>query len=296
VSQAPTAWGSAGAGVDSDLPRQEESQKEQALLAFLARWPALIVAYSGGVDSAYLAWAATRVLGRRVLCITADSPSYPDRHRTLARQIAADFGLEHEIVRTNEMARPEYRANPANRCYFCKHELYTHLSAIARERGVPVIADGSNADDRGDYRPGRQAAREFGVISPLDEIGLTKAEIRALSKRAGLPTWDEPASACLSSRIPYFSEVTVDKLRMIEQAEVVLRQHGFRICRVRHHGDTDPIARLEIGRDEMARALEPDVADAIDRELRALGYRHVTLDLRGYRLGSLNDALRLRQI
>ena len=296
MSQAPTAWGSAGAGVDSDLPRQEESLKEQALLASLARWPALIVAYSGGVDSAYLAWAATRVLGRRALCITADSPSYPDRHRTLARQIAADFALEHQVVRTNEMARPEYRANPANRCYFCKHELYTHLSAIARERGIPVIADGSNADDRGDYRPGRQAAREFGVVSPLDEIGLTKAEIRALSKRAGLPTWDEPASACLSSRIPYFSEVTDAKLRMIEQAEVVLRQHGFRICRVRHHGDADPIARLEIGRDEMARALEPDVADAIDRELRALGYRHVTLDLRGYRLGSLNDALRLRQI
>jgi uncharacterized protein len=270
--------------------------KEQALLASLARWPALIVAYSGGVDSAYLAWAATRVLGPRALCVTADSPSYPDRHRSLARQIAADFGLEHQIIRTNEMERPEYRANPANRCYFCKHELYTHLSTLARDRGIPAIADGSNADDRGDYRPGRQAAREFGVISPLDEAGLTKADIRELSKRAGLPTWDEPASACLSSRIPYFSEVTDAKLRMIEEAESVLRRHGFRICRVRHHGDADPIARLEIGRDEMARALEPDVADAIDRELRAIGYRHVAVDLRGYRLGSLNDALRLRQI
>ena len=296
MSQSPTAWGSAGAGFDSDIPQQEESQKEQALFASLARWPTLIVAYSGGVDSAYLAWAATRVLGQRALCITADSPSYPDRHRSLARQIAADFGLAHEIVRTNEMDRPEYRANPANRCYYCKHELYTHLSTIARARGIPVIADGSNADDRGDYRPGRQAAREFGVVSPLDDIGLTKAEIRSLSKRAGLPTWDEPASACLSSRIPYFSEVTDAKLRMIEEAEVVLRRFGFRICRVRHHGDADPIARLEIGRDEIARALEPDVADALDRELRALGYRHVTLDLRGYRLGSLNDALRLRQI
>jgi uncharacterized protein len=256
----------------------------------------VIVAYSGGVDSAYLAWAATRVLGPRALCVTADSPSYPDRHRSLARQIAADFGLEHQIIRTNEMERPEYRANPANRCYFCKHELYTHLSTLARDRGIPAIADGSNADDRGDYRPGRQAAREFGVISPLDEAGLTKADIRELSKRAGLPTWDEPASACLSSRIPYFSEVTDAKLRMIEEAESVLRRHGFRICRVRHHGDADPIARLEIGRDEMARALEPDVADAIDRELRAIGYRHVAVDLRGYRLGSLNDALRLRQI
>ena len=268
--------------------------KEQALFDTLAAWPALIVAYSGGVDSAYLAWAATRILGRAALCITADSPSYPDRHRALARQIAGDFGFAHEVIHTNEMGRPEYRANPANRCYYCKHELYTHLAAIARARGIPAIADGSNADDRGDYRPGRQAAKEFGVVSPLDAVGLTKAEIRALSHRAGLPTWDEPASACLSSRIPYFSEVTDAKLRMIEQAEAVLREQGFRVCRVRHHGDAEPIARLEIGRDEMPRALDPGVAEAIDGALRALGYRHVTLDLRGYRLGSLNDALRLR--
>jgi uncharacterized protein len=156
-----------------------------------------------------------------------------------------------------------------------------------------VIADGSNADDRGDYRPGRQAAREFGVRSPLDEAGLTKDEIRELSRRAGLPTWDEPASACLSSRIPYFSEVTDEKLRMIERAEAALRTLGFRICRVRHH---DTIARLELGRDEMARALEPGVAESIDLELRAIGYEHVTIDLRGYRLGSLNEALRLRPI
>jgi pyridinium-3,5-biscarboxylic acid mononucleotide sulfurtransferase len=275
---------------------QDEDTKERALFAMLAGWPAVIVAYSGGVDSAYLAWAATRVLGRRALCVTADSPSYPDRHRNLALQIAENFGFEHEIIRTNEMDRPEYRSNPANRCYYCKHELYTHLSAIAHARGIPTIADGSNADDRGDYRPGRQAAREFGVVSPLEATGLTKAEIRSLSHRAGLPTWDEPASACLSSRIPYFSEVTDAKLRMIEQAEAILREQGFRVCRVRHHGDVDPLARLEFGRDEMARALEPDVAEAIDRALRALGYRHVTVDLRGYRLGSLNDALRLHPV
>ena len=275
---------------------EAEDLKERALFATLAGLPAVIVAYSGGVDSAYLAWAATRSLGPRALCITADSPSYPERHRAMALQIATAFGFQHEIIHTNEMDRPEYRANHANRCYYCKHELYTHLAAIARERSIPAIADGSNADDRGDYRPGRQAAKEFGVVSPLDAVGLTKSEIRALSQRAGLPTWDEPASACLSSRIPYFSEVTDAKLRMIEQAEAVLRAHGFRVCRVRHHGDSDPIARLEIGRDEMTRALEPDVADAIDSALRALGYRHVTLDLRGYRLGSLNDALRLRQV
>ena len=268
-------------------------RKESALHAALAELPSLIVAYSGGVDSAYLAYAATRVLGDKVLCVTADSASYPERHRQMAIRLAREFGFQHETIRTDEMSRPEYRANPANRCYFCKHELYTHLTAIARERGVPAVADGSNADDRGDYRPGRQAAREFGVISPLDAADLTKAEIRELSHRAGLPTWDEPASACLSSRIPYFNEVTDEKLRTIEAAEAVLRDLGFRICRVRHH---DTIARLELGQDEIARAMEPEVAASIDRELRALGYAHVTVDLRGYRLGSLNEALRLRPV
>jgi len=269
------------------------ADKEAALYRSLDNLPSIIIAYSGGVDSAYLAYAATRALGPAALCVTAESPSYPESHRAMALRIARDFALNHVVIQTDEMARPEYRANPANRCYYCKTELYTHLSAIARERGVPVVADGSNADDRGDYRPGRQAAREFGVRSPLDEANLTKDEIRELSKRAGLPTWDEPSSACLSSRIPYFSEVTDEKLRRIERAEAVLRGMGFRICRVRHH---DTIARLELGRDEIARALEPDVADAIDRELRALGYEHVTVDLRGYRLGSLNDALKLRPV
>ena len=268
-------------------------RKEAALDLALRELPSLIVAYSGGVDSAYLAFAAHRALGSNVLCVTADSPSYPERHRTIARRVAEQVGFNHLVIQTSEMARPEYRANPANRCYYCKHELYTHLSAIARERGIPVIADGSNADDRGDYRPGRQAAREFGVRSPLDAAALTKADIRELSRRAGLPTWDEPASACLSSRIPYFSEVTDEKLRMIERAETVLRDLGFRICRVRHH---DTLARLELGRDEIARALEPAIAETIDRELRAIGYAHVTVDLRGYRLGSLNDALRLREV
>jgi len=282
VSPADTPAGAA------DLER-----KESALYGGLAELPSLIVAYSGGVDSAYLAYAATRVLGEKVLCITADSASYPERHRQMAIRLAREFGFQHETIRTDEMSRPEYRANPANRCYFCKHELYTHLTAIARERGVPVVADGSNADDRGDYRPGRQAAREFGVISPLDAADLTKAEIRELSHRAGLPTWDEPASACLSSRIPYFSEVTDEKLRTIEAAEAALRELGFRICRVRHH---DTIARLELGQDEIARAMDPEMAAVIDRALRALGYAHVTVDLRGYRLGSLNEALRLRPV
>lgn len=281
---------------DSEALSGELRHKAAALRARLAGMPALIVAYSGGVDSAYLAYAATRTLGTRALCITADSPSYPDRHRQLALRLAREFGFQHEIIATAELQRPDYRANPANRCYFCKHELYTHLSTIARARGIAVIADGSNADDRGDYRPGRQAAREFGVCSPLADAGLTKAEIRELSRRAGLPSWNEPASACLSSRIPYFSEVTDEKLRMIERAEAVLRGLGFRIFRVRHHGDDDPLARIELAREELARALEHETADVIDRELRALGYRQVTLDMRGYRLGSLNEALRLRPL
>jgi uncharacterized protein len=285
------SWPAATGGPAAGNAVYEE--KAAALYRALEGIPALIVAYSGGVDSAYLAFAATQVLGTRALCVTADSPSYPERHRELATRIAREFSLNHEFIRTNEMARPEYRANAGDRCYHCKQELYSQLSALAAERGIPVIADGSNADDRGDYRPGRQAAREFRVRSFLDEAGLTKAEIRELSHAAGLPTWDEPASACLSSRIPYFSEVTDEKLRMIERAERVLRDLGFRVCRVRHH---DTVARLEIAREEMARALEPEIAETLDRELRAIGYRHVALDLRGYRLGSLNDALPLRPV
>ena len=199
----------------------------------------------------------------------------------------------HEVVATEELARPEYRANPVNRCYYCKRELYATLSRIARERDVRVIVDGNNADDRGDYRPGRQAAREFGVRSPLDEVGLLKAEIRELSRQVGLPTWDLPASACLSSRIPYHSEVTNAKLRMIERAEEIVRSHGFRVCRVRHH---DTLARIEIGRDELPRALEPALRARIMREVQSVGYERVMIDPEGYRMGSLNQGLTLRVI
>ena len=235
----------------------------------------MVVAYSGGVDSAYLALMAARTLGDRAVAVTADSASYPEHHRRLALDIARDFGLQHEVIHTGELEQPEYRANPENRCYFCKHELYTHLSRIAAARGA-VIVDGNNADDRGDYRPGRQAAREFGVRSPLDEVHLAKDEIRELSRLAGLPTWDEPASACLSSRIPYHNEVTGEGEAFADdrarRSGRLSRWASARCCRVRHHDD---LARVEIGRDELPRALEADTSAAIERELKAIGYARV---------------------
>jgi uncharacterized protein len=285
----------------SDLHIRESDQTDDAILrareadlmARLRALPSLVIAYSGGVDSAYLAWAASQALGDRALAVTGDSPSYPERHRMMAIAIARDFQLQHEIVRTDEITRPEYRANDTDRCFHCKHELYTHLTALAAARGYAAVADGSNADDRGDYRPGRRAALQFGVISPLDDAGLTKTDIRRLSHEANLPTWDEPASACLSSRIPYHSEVTEEKLRAIERAEEAVRRLGFRVLRVRHHGD---VARVEIAREEMPRLLDPEIAQAVDTAIRAIGFRYVAVDLRGYRLGSLNEGLKLRPV
>jgi uncharacterized protein len=269
------------------------AEKGRRLHEILAGYQSVLIAFSGGVDSAYLAIAAADALGDRALAVTADSPSYPDTHRRLALSIASGFGFAHEIIQTSELERPEYRANPANRCYYCKDELYSRLGAVAAERGIAVVVDGNNADDRGDYRPGRQAAREHGVRSPLDEADLTKDDIRELARTAGLESWNEPASACLSSRIPYGSEVSNEVLRQIESAEDAVRELGFRIFRVRHH---DTVARLEIARAEMPRALEPEINARLIDALKALGYQYVSLDLQGYRLGSLNEALRLRPV
>ena len=265
------------------------ADKARQLRDLLRSYGTAIVAFSGGVDSAYLAYVANREMGDRALAVTGDSASYPTFQRALADELTKRFGIRHEIIFTEEFADSNYTNNPPNRCYYCKSELYSKLTALARARGFAVICDGTNADDVGDYRPGRQAARELGVRSPLLECGLTKADIRELSRRAGLPTWDQPASACLSSRVPYGQVVTIAKLSMVDRAEIALKQLGFRQVRVRHH---DQVARIEVSEDEMARALDIEMARQMSALLKGIGFKYVALDLEGYRTGSLNEALR----
>jgi uncharacterized protein len=264
--------------------------KERALLDRLRREGSVIVAYSGGADSAYLAWAAHRALGPRALAVTADSPSYPRSHREMAARVADLVGFEHRVVATREGENPDYARNAPDRCYFCKTELFDVLERLRGELGVNAVAYGINADDTGDFRPGHRAAEEHRVLSPLLDAGLSKAEVRALSRAAGLPTADLPASACLSSRIPYGMEVTPGKLRQIDAAEDALRALGFRQVRVRHH---DALARVELAPDELARALDPAQARAISRAVHEQGFRWVALDLDGYRTGSLNEILQI---
>jgi len=263
-------------------------QKETLLRTRLGEIPSLIVALSGGADSAYLAWAAHQALGARALSVTALSPSYSAHDRGIVEEFVSKLGLRHEFIETHEMENPAYRANSADRCYFCKDELFSALDELARTRGFSAVAYGVNADDTLDFRPGHRAATEHQVLAPLLDVGLSKAEIRLLSHRAGLPTWDRPASACLASRLPYGTEVTPERLGLVERGEAALRALGFRQFRVRLH---DKLARVEVSPDEMPRALTPEMAAAMADRLKAAGFAYVALDLQGYRQGSLNEAL-----
>ena len=268
----------------------ELQRKEAALEERLRAAESVLVALSGGVDSSYLALAAHRALGPRALSVTAESPSYPASHRRAAEAVVQGFGLAHRFVDTREMESADYRANRPDRCYHCKSELFAVLGRLRDELGFAAVAYGVNIDDRGDFRPGHRAAEERGVLSPFLDVGLAKAEIRALSRAAGLPTADLPASACLASRLPYGTEVTPERLAQVEEGEERLRALGFRQLRVRHHGS---LARVEIDPAELPRALAPVMAARIVAALKPLGFRFVSLDLEGYRSGALNEVLPL---
>jgi uncharacterized protein len=269
-------------------------KKLEQLQNLLRSYGSCLVAYSGGVDSAFLAHVAHQVLGEKSLAVLADSPSLPRRELEEAVAVAKQFAIPLRIVKTGEFDNPDYLANPNNRCYFCKHELFTQMAPLAQKENFAVIAYGENASDTGDYRPGAKAAGEFEVRAPLKEAGLTKNEIRALSAQLGLPTADKPQMACLSSRVPCGEPVTPEKLGMIERAEYVLRDLGFYDLRVRHHelqgqGTTLHLARIEVGVDEMPKFLSDHAFSRVAEALKKIGYAHVTLDLQGYRRGSANE-------
>src|SRR6266487_7057781 len=247
-------------------------EKQQQLFSILRDMGQVIVAYSGGTDSAYLAWAASRTLGEKSVAITADSASIPESHKRDAIDFARQFGIRHELIATHEFENPDYLKNDANRCFHCKDELFERLEEVGRERGIEHIVYGVNRDDLGDYRPGQNAAKLHQVKAPLVEADLTKAEIRELSRLAGLPTWDRPASACLSSRIPYGTPVTIENVKTVETGEEQIKALGFRQFRVRFHGE---VVRLEIAPDEMARALSLEMARRLTTIFKALGFKYV---------------------
>ena len=274
---------------NGEHPALSLEEKESLLLSCLAEISSIVVALSGGADSAYLAWAANRALGNRALSVTALSPSFPAYDREIVEQFVKKQALRHEFIETHEIENPAYRANQSDRCYFCKDELFSVLDNLASSRGFAAVAYGVNADDTLDFRPGHRAATEHKVLAPLLDANLAKSEIRALSQRAGLLTWDRPASACLASRVPYGTEVTLERLALVERGEAALRELGFRQFRVRIH---DNLARVEVSQEELPRALSQEMAAAIAERLKSAGFAYVALDLQGYRQGSLNEALR----
>ena len=248
----------------------------------------LLVAFSGGVDSSFLLKVASDILGNRVVAVTAASPTYPSREIESAKEIAGLLGVKHILITSNELDIPGFSSNPTNRCYFCKNELFQKLKEKASELGLNHVADGSNYDDTKDFRPGRDAAKELGIRSPLIEAELTKAEIRALAKKLNLPNWDKPSFACLSSRFPYGTEITPSRLRQVENCENIIRDMGFRQFRVRYHNE---VARIEVGRDELQRFYDNKIWDNIINGFKANGFVYITLDLEGYRTGSMNQPL-----
>lgn len=269
------------------MNNQNIARRLEELENTIVPYGSALVAFSGGVDSSLALAIAARALPKdRVLAVTSNNETYLPSELDLAKDLADSLGVEHLVVNTRELDNPNYASNPTNRCYFCKSTLYSDLDALARERGFGCVVDGANADDEGDYRPGRKAAKELGVVSPLSLAGVDKEEVRELAQHLGLQSWDKPALACLSSRFPYGQEITPEKLSQVAHAEEYLRERGFRQVRVRHHGE---IARLEVGPEEMDRAFAE--REEISSELKAAGFLYVALDLAGYKSGSLNAAL-----